>query len=155
MDAYTAQAHTHRVHQDRRGRVLCQRPCSCQAIWLVHDTLVSRGKQAFLWCQGPRAQFLPMRYHFLCLHPLANQDHIGNACAPKSLTAALGLPGLFCPASRHLLASLRTRPYRQDATPGASCHAGQAPPGGACGWGSALSWRQWMRTPRNEMTDCC
>jgi hypothetical protein len=40
--------------------------------------------------------------------------------------AALDPHGLFCPASRHLLAGLRTRLYRQKTTPGTSCRARRA-----------------------------
>jgi len=42
-----------------------------------------------------------MSHHLLCLKPLANQGHIGNTCATRSLQAALSSPRHFYPASHH------------------------------------------------------
>src|SRR5712691_6759029 len=54
--------------------------------------------------------------HFLCLRPLGNQGYERNAYILRSLEVALGLPGFFSPASRHLLAGLCTPAYT-DKTP--------------------------------------
>lgn len=48
---------------------------------------------------------LPACHHFLCLHPLVNQCHVGSTCEPRSLEAMLGSPAGFFPASYHLLAA--------------------------------------------------
>jgi hypothetical protein len=62
--------------------------------------------------------------------------------------AALDPHGLFCPTSRHLLAGLRTRLYRQNATTGTSCRAGRARSHVPY---TVSAQRQRMCTPRNEL----